>query len=412
MSFSPLPRLFVTTVAVADPGSLLAFSEREHPLLWLREGEGLAGYGEALRLEFSGTTRFTDAATAWRELGELAEVDDAVRLPGTGLTALGAFTFSARSERSSVLVIPEIILGRSAGRAWVTRIGTAPHHATAYPERDPLGEGVRLEFGTGAQSPADHLRNVRTAIHHIAIGDVKKIVLARTLTGVLPEGADRRRIFADLAASYPECWTYSVDGMTGSSPETLLRVRGGELSTRVLAGTAARGIDADADARAAADLMTSDKDRDEHGFAARSVLAALAPHAADLVGGDAPFTLRLPNLWHLATDISGRIRDGSDSLGLLDALHPTAAVAGTPTAEAVRLIDEIEPFDRGRYAGPIGWLDAQGNSEWAIALRGAQLDADGTVTAYAGGGIVAESDPESELAETRMKFRPILDALS
>lgn len=412
MTTPSLPRLFVTTVAVADPGSLVTFADRAAPLLWLREGEGLAARGQALRLEFSGPDRFADAGAAWRELSELAEIDDAVHLPGTGLTALGTFAFSANSTAASVLIIPEFILGRSGGRAWVTQIGVSPHQGLRHPEREALGEGVRLEFGSGALSPAGHLRNVRRAIHHIATGDVAKIVLARTLTGVLPEGADRRPIVAELAASYPECWTYSVDGMTGSSPETLLSVRGGELSTRVLAGTAARGIDAASDERAAATLLTSDKDRDEHGFAARSVLAALEPHADRLIGGDDPFTLRLPNLWHLATDISGRIRDGSDSLALLAALHPTAAVAGTPTDVAVQLIDEIEPFDRGRYAGPVGWLDAQGNSEWAIALRGAQIDPDGTVTAYAGGGIVAESDPESELAETRMKFRPILDALS
>lgn len=405
---------------MADPGALFAYTPRESPLLWLREGEGLAGYGELLRVEFSGENRFTEAARYWRELGAAATVRDAVQLPGTGLVGLGTFTFSPVSEYRSVLIVPELILARSGGRAWVTRVRIGPetHHpamvsdASRTQPRDPLGESVRLDLAAPEADAERHLDLVRAAIERIRRGDVAKVVLARTLTGTLPAGADRRRIVADLAATYPHCWTYAVDGMIGSSPETLVSVRGGALSLRVLAGTAARGIDAAADHAAADALMDSGKDRDEHDFAVRSALASLAPHAAQLLGGESPFTLQLPNLWHLATDITGRILDGASALDLVQALHPTAAVGGTPTPEATALITELEPFDRGRYAGPVGWVDAQGNGEWAIALRGAQIDADGTLTAYAGGGIVAGSDPASELEETRIKFRPILDALS
>jgi len=149
----------------------------------------------------------------------------------------------------------------------------------------------------------------------------------------------------------------------------------------------------------------------------QSVLSALRPHTSALVSGEQPFTLKLPNVWHLATDVEGALADGASSLDLVGALHPTAAVAGTPTADAVELIHALEPFDRGRYAGPVGWIDAAGNGEWAIALRCAQFDI-GAVgdripfAAHAGAGIVTGSDPEAEMLETRVKFRPIVDALA
>ena len=147
----------------------------------------------------------------------------------------------------------------------------------------------------------------------------------------------------------------------------------------------------------------------------QSVLASLRPHTRALAASEQPFLLKLPNLFHLATDVEGELADGESSLDLIGALHPTAAVAGTPTPDAIAAIRELEPFDRGRYAGPVGWVDAAGNGEWAIALRCAQFETGPdaiAVTAYAGAGIVAGSDPESELLETRVKFRPLVDALA
>ena len=198
------------------------------------------------------------------------------------------------------------------------------------------------------------------------------MVLARDLVGSVPAGSDLRRVLAELALGYPDCWTFSVDGMLGSSPETLVRSEAGTVSARVLAGTAPRGRDAVTDEKVAAGLTRSPKDLAEHGYAVQSVLATLGPHTTRLQNSQ-PFTLQLPNLWHLATDVEGVLHDGSTSLDLVAAMHPTAAVAGTPTEAALAIIRELEPFDRGRYAGPVGWIDANGDGEWAIALRCAQV---------------------------------------
>jgi menaquinone-specific isochorismate synthase len=187
----------------------------------------------------------------------------------------------------------------------------------------------------------------------------------------------------------------------------------------VLAGTAPRGADADADTAASLALATSAKDQDEHLYAVKSVLSSLRPHTSALASSEQPFTLKLPNVFHLATDVEGELSDGASALDLIAALHPTAAVAGTPTDAALDVIRRLEPLGRGRYAGPVGWIDAHGDGEWAIALRCAQFDLDTAdaagripLRAHAGAGIVAGSDPEAELLETRVKFRPIVDALA
>ncbi|MBC7723786.1 MAG: chorismate-binding protein [Burkholderiaceae bacterium] len=380
----------------------------------MRRGFGLAGIGTALRLEFAGPQRMVDAASAWRSIASAARVTDPLQLPGTGLVALGAFTFSLHSALTSVLIVPSIIIGRSARQSWITRISVAgaderPTSNAAGIAR-PLGDGFRVAFGTGTLPAAGYREVVESAVRDIHDGKLSKIVLARDLTGQLPDDADLRVVVGRLALGYPDCWTFAIDGFLGSSPETLVGVSGGTVTARVLAGSAARGTDAASDQDAATALATSAKDLDEHRFAVESVLASLRPHSAAVTANELPFTLKLPNLWHLASDVEGDVTDGSTALDLVGALHPTAAVAGTPTAVALDLIDELEPFDRGRYAGPVGWVGAGGDGEWAVAVRSAQVSPTGVVTAYAGAGIVADSVPERELVETRLKFRPIVDA--
>jgi menaquinone-specific isochorismate synthase len=414
------PRLFVDTREIGPVEDLLLHTAPSAPLTWLRRGDGIVGLGEVLRLEVGGGDRAGSLAALWRETARTAEVDDPVGVPGSGLVAFGASTFDDDSTMSSVLIVPRIVVGRREGRAWITRIGAAGVEHGADSDTDETGYGPYWSgtLGPGSQDPDGYQDSVRRALQAIAAGEVGKVVLARDLVGTVPTGSDLRRLARALSTGYPDTWTYAVDGIIGASPETLVTVHAGTVTARVLAGTAPRGADADADAAASLSLATSAKDLDEHQYAVQSVLAALRGHTSALAAAEQPFTLKLPNLWHLATDVEADLADGASSLDLVAALHPTAAVAGTPTAAAIDVIRRLEPFDRGRYAGPVGWIDANGDGEWAIALRCAQFGepAPGSlgipVVAHAGAGIVAGSDPESELLETRVKFRPIVDALA
>lgn len=221
---------------------------------------------------------------------------------------------------------------------------------------------------------------------------------------------DLRPILQSLALSYPECWVYSVDGLLGASPETLVAVSGGIASSRVLAGSAPRGRDRDSDNIAAVELALSLKEFTEHELAVRTVTEAFRDFATQVTASEYPSALKLPNLWHLASDVSGTLREDVTPLDAVAALHPTGAVAGVPRADAQQIVSQLEPFDRGRYSGPVGWVGSTGDSEWAVTIRAAQVESDGAVTAWAGCGVVPGSEPGQELAETKLKLRPILDA--
>lgn len=409
-------RLRVTTREIDPQSDLLACASPADPTVWSRRGDLLVGRGAVLSVTGSDAAA---AASRWREVAAAAEIDDAVEVAGSGLIAFGALPFDAAS---ACLTVPGTVLGRRDGRAWITRISPAALAPAgddgALPAATPYGPHWSATVGPGILSPAGYQDAVRAGLDAIARGEVAKVVLARDLVGSVPPGSDLRRLVRALSSAYPDTWTFAVDGLIGASPETLVTVSRGTVTARVLAGTIARGADEDADAAASLALATSAKDLDEHQFAVQSVLGALRPHTSALVAEEQPFMLKLPNVWHLATDVAGALSDGGSALDLVGALHPTAAVAGTPTDAARALIRRLEPFDRGRYAGPVGWIDARGDGEWAIALRCAQFEL-GTAaedripfTAHAGAGVVAGSDPESEMLETRVKFRPIVDALA
>jgi menaquinone-specific isochorismate synthase len=240
-------------------------------------------------------------------------------------------------------------------------------------------------------------------------------VLARDLLVSADVPLDPRRLLRRLADRFPDCWTFAVDGLLGATPELLLRRTGRELSARVLAGTAPRGAGADDD-RLAAELIGSAKDRAEHSLAVDSLVRALEPFCSTLTAPAEPDLLTLANVRHLATDVTGtQRRTGSSGraglLELIGAVHPTAAVCGTPTRDAADVIAELEGMDRGRYAGPVGWLDARGDGEFGLALRCAELVGEDSARLFAGCGIVAGSDPAAELAETQAKFAAFQAAL-
>ncbi len=411
-----LPRLVATTREI-EPADTLLFASAESPLVWTRKGDGMVASGpDLLHIDVAEDGRISAIADLWRAVSQATEVDDEVKIPGTGLVGFGAIAFDDESELPSTLIVPTTIVGRRGGRGWVTRIAVADRLDPAEFGPTDLGGSWSATLGPGAMDPARHEMAVREALATIEHGDLRKIVIARDIMGSVPRGSDLRRLVRALANDYPDTWTYAVDGMIGASPETLVTVHGGAVSARVLAGTHPRGADAAEDTGIPDALLSSEKDRAEHRFAIDDVLASLKPHTTNLTPAGEPFALELPNLWHLATDVSGELAGGASALDLVRALHPTAAVAGTPTDRAIEEIRRIEPFDRGRYAGPVGWIDGNGDGEWAIALRGAQFGPPTgrkrTVTAHAGGGIVAGSDPDAELLETRVKFRPIVDALA
>lgn len=400
------PELVAVTEAVESLPALLPFAAPRTPLLFQRHGEGIAGIGETLRLEFRGPDRMRQAAAQWRRISAAARISDPVLRPGSGLVAFGAFAFDDHSKRTSVLIIPRLIVGRRGGVSWVTRIGGADEPLVD----TPLGPELPVRLRAGAMNENGYRATVERAVARIRAGRLRKVVLARDLVGRFPADGDLRRVLDSLAATYPATWTFAVDGFLGASPETLVRVEAQAVSARVLAGSIGRGDDPASDAAAASRLANSAKDLGEHGYALQSLLASLEPLARDVSTSPEPYTLELPNLFHLASDVEGRLVDGSSSLDLIAVLHPTAAVAGTPTPTALTLIRELERTDRGLYAGPVGWVDADGDGRWAVGLRSAEVAADGAIRAFAGAGIVRDSDPEKELVETGLKFRPVVDA--
>ena len=401
----------VRTVERALPGALLDLLPETAALAWVRQGDGIVGWGEASRLELRGADRFAKAAEWWDSLVAHAVVRDDVRLPGSGLVAFASFTFDGEDDESSVLVVPAVVVGRSGDRTWVTTVGDgalpamADLGATTAPRR-PLG----TYFADGTRSGAEWAGSVAEAVRRIAAGDLEKVVLARDLLATAEEPVDIRWPLARLAERHAAAWTFAVAGLVGATPELLVRLRRGLVTSRVLAGTIRRTGDDARDLALAASLARSSKDLEEHEYAVRSVADALAPHCTSMNVPETPFVLHLPNVMHLATDVTGVVADGATVLGLVDALHPTAAVCGTPTSAALAVIRALEGMDRGRYAGPVGWFGADGDGELGIALRCASVHGE-SVRLYAGCGIVAGSDPEAELAEAQAKFVAMRDAL-
>jgi menaquinone-specific isochorismate synthase len=407
--------LVVRTVRVDDPDALVALlPPRDDVAAWVRRGEGVVGWGVAAACRTAGADRFAEARDWWAEHASTAVVRDEVREPGTGLVCFGSFAF-ADDPGSSVLVVPEIVVGRRGRTTWVTTIGSGTIPATPEVAAQPAPAApVGVTFADGALTGPDWERVVAEAVSRINDGELEKVVLARDLVATATDDVDVRWPLTRLSERYPMCWTFHVDGLMGATPEMLVRRERGLVTSRVLAGTIRRTGDDARDLALAATLARSSKDLEEHEYAVRSVADALAPYCSSMNVPEAPFVLHLPNVMHLATDVAGVIHEGgaevATSLDLAAALHPSAAVGGTPTDVATGLIAEIEGMERGRYAGPVGWMDASGDGEWGIALRSAEV-AGPRVRLFAGCGIVASSDPEAELAEAQAKFVPVRDAL-
>ena len=376
---------------------------------WVRGGDGLVGFGIYKRHVVTGANRFAEARKWWRQEINALEIHNNVHGNGTGPVLFTSFSFDPAEE--SVLLIPEVVIGQRNGKSWITWIGAKPQPALHKSEitKNPL---TLTWSGSNGDVWQDR---VARAVEKIKGDQLEKVVLARFATATSTTPIDTRNLLKQLAKEYPSTWVYSNTGLVGATPELLVRLSKSLVTSRVLAGTIRKTGDDERDLALAGSLARSSKDLEEHEYAVRSVADALAPLCSSMNVPESPFVLHLSNVMHLATDVNGVLSDSSspaDIFDLVSRLHPSAAVCGTPTDLAQRTIDEIEGISRGRYAGPIGWIDANGDGELGIALRCGQISPDEkSIRIYAGCGIVAGSDPEREYAESQAKLLPMRTAL-
>ncbi len=400
----------VTSARLGDHLPLLDLLPDSAPLTWVRGGDGLVGWGNYASTVVKGANRFTDARNWWHQQLEKFAIADSVHASGTGPILFTSFSFDPDEE--SVLVIPQILVGMRNGSSWITWIGDQAQPKLL--EEVPLLQDAEFNWGDGSLSPAEWQLRVTQAIKEIEDTNLEKVVLARDLKINSHRQIDARKILRNLSAEYPSTWIFAVDGLVGATPELLLRLSRGMVTSRILAGTISKTGNDEKDLALAASLARSSKDLEEHEYAVRSVADALEPFCTSTNVPESPFVLHLANVMHLATDVTGALIESKksvDAFTILEKLHPSAAVCGTPTNIAADVIKRIEGMSRGRYAGPVGWLDARGDGELGIALRCGQIT-ENEIQIYAGCGIVAGSNPEKELSESSAKFAPMRSALN
>ncbi len=378
---------------------------------WIRSGDGLIGFGEYKKVEISGADRFKQARTWWNQQLSQFKIQNNVHGSGTGPVLFTSFSFD--QQQNSVLVIPEIVLAKKGNKSWVTWIGDAKQpDFSKLLSTVPSGE---ITWDTGSISEEKWREQVGYAIKSIKDGRLEKVVLARDRIARSDQPINVRSILQRLEIDYPSTWLFLVDGLIGATPELLVRLSKSLVTSRVLAGAIQKTGNEDRDLALAASLAKSSKDLEEHEYAVRSVADALEPFCSSTNVPESPFVLHLSNVMHLATDVTGVLNDSAkqaDIFTLIEQLHPTAAVCGTPTDIAKQLISDLEKMNRNRYAAPVGWVDANGDGEIAIALRcGLLLEDKKSMRIFAGCGIVAGSDPETEFAESQAKLMPMRTAL-
>ena len=365
--------------------------------LFVRDGVGIAGRGVAARVPLG------DVAAALSAIDHVDEVGNVHPL------AIGCVPFEPGTPCE--LIIPQVVVGKAAdGRRWVTVIDDAPCDVAPRPRPQPHAQ----EFTVAPLTDIDHyLAAVATARDAVRDGVLTKAVIAREVLITSPESIDVHAVLRRLKASFGSSYRYSVDGFIGASPELLIAVDGNTVRCHPLAGTTTRTGDPATDRRAAAELLASEKNQIEHRVVIDMIYDTLLPWCSYLDWEPEPSIVSVANVQHLGTAMEGHLSDPRPHvLELVRALSPTPALGGFPRAEALELIAKVEGFTRGRYGGAVGWVDAAGDGTWAVAIRCAELSADRRqARLVAGGGIVAESEPLSELAETQAKLQAMLSAI-
>ena len=396
-------------------------------IFWHQADHAFATAGTALTLELTGGLADAAGVASVAEVLATVRAEDEVGGPGTGALAAGALPF--RPEGTGRLVVPQALVGVRGDDVWVTTVSGEDGSEEADAAAARLLAAATAGGPTAPAPDAFELVSQRSheawkamvghAVETIGGGDLRKVVLARRID----VSANRPFVTADilsrLLALYPTCTVFRVDGFLGASPELLIDRRGREVRSHPLAGTVARSGDVASDLALVEGIMASAKNRSEHALVLEGLRAALGPVCDRLDIADVPSILELRNVSHLATEVQGHLAPGTSHRGRLEGptalelvarVHPTPAVGGTPTAGALAWIRAEEGFDRGRYAGPVGWVDARGDGTWAIAIRSAVVEG-ATASMFAGNGIVAASDPADELAETQLKLQALLAAL-
>ncbi len=387
-------------------------------LLWHDQRVSLAGIGEACRIPIS---RPTGAQRGQVTLTALAGPDE-VQRPGTGPVGFSAMPFDRTAQAE--LIVPELVIGSgSEGRRWLTLISDSPATDAdvqaglrrvdeVLSRRVPAGPDPTTMELTSVVEPEAWKSIVGRAVSEINSGKLNKVVLAREIRLRTDHAIDPAMVIDQLRKTFASAILFQVDGFLGASPELLAARTGDVVWAHPLAGTAPRGADAAEDAKLAAELLASTKDQWEHRVTIRWLLDTLLPFCSYVDAEPEPTIVTLANLFHLGTRVEGRLSSPPASiLELVAALHPTPAVGGDPQDTAIQLIQEIEQAERGLYAGPVGWLDGAGNGAFAVGIRSATVEADNSYTVFSGVGVVGDSDPEAELAETRTKLKAMLGAL-
>jgi salicylate biosynthesis isochorismate synthase/menaquinone-specific isochorismate synthase len=435
------------TEALAEPAdpTAVAVASRRAGEAWFcfeqpeRDGSALAALGCVHELSGAGPERFAELGESWRALSGQAYADQLSGPGGSGLVAVGGFAFAPDGGTAPAwsgfapasLIVPECSLARRDGKTWLTVNVLASRDDTVQdgvarvrrrlselrraplPLLDPAPTG---SFRVHSPMPASHYEEaVARAVQRIRAGELEKLVLAREVTIEAPAPHDPGAILGVLRDGFASCFVYAAGRgdatFLGASPELLIRREGQRVSTVALAGSTRRSADPSVDDHLGERLLRSDKDRHENAIVARRIARALAPRSVWVAAAPEPGLVRVANIQHLAAPIRAQLATPIGAIELAGVLHPTPAVGGEPGAVAQRLIPALEGLDRGWYAGPVGWSDISGDGEFCVALRCALLRGAGA-SCYAGCGIVADSDPAAELAETEVKLQALLPVLA
>jgi isochorismate synthase len=396
----------------------LPFEAPAGSVFFERAGLGIAGSGgHAIRVPAGPDQISIAAERAHRALSRIRGDKE-----GPAPLVAGGLSFDGRAPAELRLLSP-CAIRIEAGRTWRVEVRTPSETDLFFTADDwgvrphPLGPAEEFDAGqlVPDPEPAAYELAVDEATRRIRAGALRKVVLARTLAVRAGRQLDPRTLLWRLRAVDPDCFTFAIPTsrgvLVGASPELLVSRSGLEVRATPLAGSSPRFGDPEEDVASAAYLLDSPKEREEHAIVVDAVAKALSPFCEELAFADAPTPLATANVWHLATSFRGRLRlPAPTALELVAALHPTPAVCGHPREAALGAIAGLEGFDRGCYAGPVGWVDADGDGEWALALRCAELRGS-DARLFAGAGIVADSDPARELDETDRKFRALLDSM-